>query len=175
MSSEEVAAWPGAHPAGSFTFPHSKWRDGSAVNSLDLTDPTGREIPNYLNNCTWQSLATEVSTCSIFWEGTKLAIRRTPCIQMKFLPLHDWHTAQLQTIPSQPQSNCTLTACLLGRPHMFYVHFLFAMIRKLRLSQQWQKPVPSYARHSRKLTRRNNTFTHINMQKISKTLSRSYL
>lgn len=170
MSSEEVAAWPGAHPAGSFTFPHSKWRDGSAVNSLDLTDPTGREIPNYLNNCTWQSLATEVSTCSIFWEGTKLAIRRTPCIQMKFLPLHDWHTAQLQTIPSHPQSNCTLTTCLLGSPYMFYVHFLFAMIRKLRLSQQWQKPAPSYARHSRKLTCRNNTFTHIkNMQKISKT------
>lgn len=87
MSSEEVAAWPGAHPAGSFTFSHSKWRDGSAVNCLDLTDPTGREIPNYLNNCTWQSLATEVSTGSfIFWEGTKLAIRKRLFLQMKFLP-----------------------------------------------------------------------------------------
>lgn len=66
MPSEEVAAWPGAHSAGSFTFSHSKWRDSSAVNCLDLTDPTGRETPGYQNNCTWQSLASKVSSVSIF-------------------------------------------------------------------------------------------------------------
>lgn len=166
MSSEEVAAWPGAHPAGSFTFSHNKWRDGSAVNSLDLTDPTGRETPNYQNDCTWQSLANEVRTGSIFWEGTKLATRKRLFLLMKFLPLHAWHTAQLQTIPSHPQSICTLTACLLGNPNMFRVHFLLAMIRKLRLSQEWQKPAPSYAKQPKKRTCRNSTFNHIeDMQK----------
>lgn len=66
MPSEEVAAWPGAHSAGSFTFSHSKWRDGSAVNCLDLTDSTERQTPSCQNNCIWQSLASKVSIAAIF-------------------------------------------------------------------------------------------------------------
>ena len=161
MPGEQVAAWPGAHSAGSFTFSHSKWRDGSAVNCLDLTDPTAGETPSYQNNCTWQSLASKVSTVLVLSRHQTCYQKKT-FLPDKIPPLAQRHAAQLQTAPS-PQSTCSLTTCffLLGDSHMFDVHFHFAMIRNPRLSQEWHQLAPSYARHSRKLTCRNSTLNHI--------------
>lgn len=42
VASEQVAPWPGAHPAGALTLSHSEGRDCSAVYSLDLTYSEGR-------------------------------------------------------------------------------------------------------------------------------------
>lgn len=66
--------------------------------------------------------------------------------------------------------------CLFIRqpPHVLSL-FLFAMIRKLRLSQQWQKTVPSHARHSRKLTCRNSTFNHRSYTKNIQKKQRLYI
>lgn len=39
VASEQVAPWPGAHPAGALALSHSERGDSSAVHSLDLTYP----------------------------------------------------------------------------------------------------------------------------------------
>lgn len=42
VASEQVAPWPGAHPAGALALSHSERGDCSAVHSLDLTYPERR-------------------------------------------------------------------------------------------------------------------------------------
>lgn len=176
MPSEEVAARPRAHSAGSFAFSYSKGWDGSAINCLDLTDSTQRETPSSQNTCTWQSLANKRCTILIFREGNKNVIRERPFFRTRVLPLHDWHAAHLQVMPSPcpcpshpPSAALPLIIFIRGTPCVQCASSVHSdqKLKALKMGEHSRmgQVALSYARYSRILTCRNSIFNHIKHEK----------